>query len=238
MRVAIGVSRVSPSRIAAALLVLAVGAVAVAFTLSRQAEYRASVSVVAVERGVLRPAVGPAYLRDRLAAGGAELATRLERDGIDPGLLGGVRIAPVERPAGAIAISVVAATPARARELLRLVVLQIDALSAAELERLARRRLRAVDVELATTAAAPPGRLALRREARGLRRYLEQPRSRFGALQVTVERPRRWADRVARSLPGAFPARPSPVWAAIAGALVGAALALGGALLRRRGWAA
>jgi hypothetical protein len=215
--------------------VLVVAAVPVAFTLARQPDYRASVTVVAVERGPLRPSIDPAYVRDRLAAGSAELSTRLERSGIDPGLLRGVAVDPAHRPAGAVAISAAASTPARATELLELVLLQADALSAAELEREARRRLRATEREL---AAAPPGsaeRGALVRERAQLRRYLGEPRGRFGALAITVERPERWADRLTRDLPGAFPARPSPIWAGLAGALVGAALAAAAGLLRPRG---
>ena len=229
--------RVSPSRALAALLVLAVAGTAVAFTLARQPDYRASVDVVAVDRGPLRPSIGPRYLRGRLATGRAELATRLERSGIDPRLLDGVRIgSPGTGVRGAMSISVSAATPARARELLRLVVLQVDALSARELERVARRRLRPTKKVLATVDAGAPRRAAAQRLIRGLRRYLEQPRSRFGALTTHVERPAGWADRLASSAPGAFPARPSPIWAGLAGALAGAALAAALALLRRRGW--
>jgi hypothetical protein len=231
-------ARVSPSRILAALLVLAVAGTAVAFTLARQPDYRATIAVVAVERGPLRPAIGPDYLRGRLAAGRAELETRLERGGIDPRLLDGVAIERAPRPRGAVAISVAAATPARARQLLRLVLLQIDARSGRELGRLARRRLRTADAAVAATLAGTPERLAAERRARGLRRYLAQPRSRFGALAVRVERPERWADRLARAAPGPFPARPAPIWAAVAGGLVGGGLAAAVALLRRRRWAA
>lgn len=228
----------SPSRVLAALLVLAVAGAAVAFTLARQPEYRAGVGVVAVERGPLRPAIGPDYLRERLAAGRAELETRLERGGIDPRLLDGVSIERAPRPRGAVALSAVAATPARARELLQLVLLQVDARSARELARQARRRLRSAEATVAATATGTPERLAAERRVRGLRRYLAQPRSRFGALTtIRVERPERWADRLARAAPGAFPARPSPVWAGIAGGLVGAALAAAIALLSRRRWA-
>jgi len=229
---------VSPSRILAALLILAVATTAVASTLARQPDYRAGVAVVAVERGPLRPSIGPGYLRARLAAGRAELATRLERAGIDPALLGSVQIARLAKPRGAVSISTAAATPARAKELLRLTVLQIDARSARELERVARRRLRVSEATLAAAPAGSPEQTASARRVRGLRRYLAQPRSRFGALAVRVQRPERWADRVARSAPGSFPARPSPVWAGLAGALVGAALATAIALLsRRRRWA-
>ncbi len=231
--------RVSPSRVLAALLALAVAGVAVAFTLARQPDYRAVVSVVAVERGPLRPSVGPDYLRERLAAGRAELETRLERGGLDPRLLGGVSIERAPRPRGAVAIAAVAATPARARELLHLVLLQIDARSASELARHARRRLRAAEAAAAATAAGTPERAVADRRVRGLRSYLAEPRSRFGALTaIRVERPERWADRVARAAPGEFPARPSPVWAGIAGGLVGAGLAAAAGLLRRRRWAA
>jgi hypothetical protein len=228
-------SRVWLRRSLAVLLVLVAAAVPVAFTLARQPDYRASVSVVAVERGPLRPSIDPAYVRDRLAAGSAELATRLERSGIDPGLLRGVAIEPDRRPAGAVAISAAASTPARATQLLELVLLQVDALSAAELERVARRRLRTTELELAAALPGSAERAALVRRRGQLRRYLDEPRARFGALEMTVERPGRWADRLARDLPGAFPARPSPIWAGVAGALVGAALAAAAGLFRRRG---
>ncbi len=227
-------SRVSLRRAFATLFVLVVAAAAVAFTLARQPDYRAAVTVVAVERGPLRPSIGPAYVRDRFAAGSAELSTRLERSGIDPGLLGGVAIEPAARPAGAVKISAAAATPARATDLLELVLRQADALSAVELERVARRRLRAAKLGLATAPSGSVDRGVLLRDIRQLRRYLDEPRGRFGALAIAVERPERWADRVARDMPGAFPARPSPVWAALAGALVGVALAAAAGLLGRR----
>ena len=70
--------------VAVALGALAVAAAAVAFALARQPEYRATAVAVAVERETLRPSIDPAYMRARLAAGRAELAVRLERDGIDP----------------------------------------------------------------------------------------------------------------------------------------------------------
>ena len=228
----------SPSRILAALLALAVAATAVAFTLARQPEYRADVRVVAVERGALRAPIGPRYLREHLAAGRAELEVRLERGGVDARLLEGVRIERRPRPRGAVAISVAAATPARARRLLRQVVLQIDALSTRELTRLARRRLRAAEAQSAALLVGTPEQAAAQGRVRALRRYLERPRSRFGALAVRLQRPEGWADRLARAAPGPFPARPSPVWAGLAGAFVGASFAAAIALLRRRRWTA
>jgi hypothetical protein len=222
------------SRIGAVLLIATLATAAVMLTLARQADYRATATATAVERGALRPRITPLYLRRRLAEGRAELATRVERAGIDPALLQSVRIRPASRPARAVSISVAAATPERARRLLRMVVLQIDAVSAAELERLARRRLRVAAAALAAPGLDPVEEQALALEARGLRRYLIRARSRFGVLSRRVERPERWADRFARSLPGAFPARPSPIWAGLVGGLAGTALAAAAGLLRRR----
>lgn len=229
----------SPSRVLASLVVvLASAAAATGFALARQPDYRAAVDVVAVERETLRPSIDPAYLRGRFAAGRAELATRLERSGVDPALLRGVRIRRTATPPGAVSISSAAATPARAEMLTRLVVLQIDALSAVELGRVARRRLRAGEARLASPSLAAGERQRLQRRLSGLRRYLEQPRARFGALAGSVERPRRWADRLAQAAPGALPARPSPIWAGLMAALVGAAIVGTAGLLRRRRWAA
>ncbi len=221
-----------PSRILAALVVVAVAAAAVAFTLARQPTYRASVRVVAVPRETLRPRIDPAYLRARLAAGRDELAIRLERTGVDAALLDGVRIVPGTEP-GAVRVSAAAATPARAVALLRRVVLQIDALSLQELTATARRRLRRVRGAVAAALPDSLEQAALRERARGIERYLDQPRSRFGATTPRVERPQRWADRVAKALPGDFPARPAPLWAGLVGAIVGAALAAAPALARR-----
>jgi len=116
-----------------------------------------------------------------------------------------------------------------------LAVRQIDALSADELADSARGALGSTRRRLADPLLVDPvERVRLVSRVRSIRRYLREPRARFGASRQTVEQPARWADRVVAALPGPFPQRPSPLWAALTGMIAGGLLASIAALAGRR----
>lgn len=198
---------------AAALVAICCFAVADA----RQASYRATALAAPAKRGVLTPTLSASYLRSQLRRGEDELLMRVERDGLRRQLLAGVAVLPA---AGGrlVELSAVAGTPARAERLLDLVARQLDAMSAAELARGARRTLRRTNARLTADAPETEERDRLLALRAGLRRYLRRPRARFGLGSMRVEQPTRTVDRIVESLPGAFPQRPSPLWAAAAGA--------------------
>gem|GEM_PF-6887060 len=219
---------------AMALVILALGAAGAAFALARDDSFRASVELTPATRGVLRPSIGPAYVRRMLRRGRADLTARLERSGFEPRSLASVRVrgsafrAPVR-------VSAAAGTPNRAGRLLTLAVRQIDALSADELADSARGALGSTRRRLADPLLVDPvERVRLVSRVRSIRRYLREPRARFGASRQTVEQPARWADRVVAALPGPFPQRPSPLWAALTGMIAGGLLASIAALAGRR----
>jgi hypothetical protein len=214
-----------------AVVLLAVGAWA--FAAARDPEYRAVVDLTAAPRGVLSPTISPIYLRRLLSRGESDLRIRLERSGMDPGTVDTVVIrGGAFRPF--VRVSSAAGTPARAENLLTQVVRQLDALSAAELTRRARGVLRATQATLTDPLLDVTERDRLERRARSVRRYLRAPRGRFGAGPVRVQQPTRWADRVVDALPGPFPQRPDPLWAALVGLLVGGSAVATTALWKRR----
>jgi hypothetical protein len=128
-------------------------------------------------------------------------------------------------PRGSIVMSLDAPTAARAERTLNALGRQIARAARRELVEEATASALAVDARLAHGGIAPGERAGLRRRARAFRRLAAAPPDRVvPGPPAATPGPDRWAERVAAAFPGDVPGRPSPVWAGLAGALVGAVL--------------
>jgi len=134
-------------------------------------------------------------------------------------------------------------TPARARDFanaLRVAVFNAsnrrsERLGTTALLMLSRELSRLIDLRRARSPATPTQR-RLEREIAELERDIKAPKATFvfGPLAKAPE-PRGFVDRVVDVLPGPFPAKPDPMWAAAAGFVLGLSLCLTVLMLRRPG---
>jgi hypothetical protein len=128
------------------------------------------------------------------------------------------------RGSNPIVLSVEAPTPERSRRFVNALAPQIAGATQRQLARGALRDAETVDERL-LEAPAGPDRRRLQGRSRRLERLLEAPPTRvLPGAPAALPRIEGWADRLVDDLPGDFPARPSPAWAALAGLLVVATL--------------
>jgi hypothetical protein len=207
-------------------------AVPAAFNLARHSSYSASRDIYP------RPIAGyplvsdPAYYRAFL--GDRELQAQMyQNTGARPPEYANTHIA---LGMGGKLISIVKAeTPARAQELVNALGPQLANATRRQLAQQARADETKLRGELRSrTLSAHDARLRRRQLRRAVRavRLGPEPPERI-VLGAPAGRPpiRGFADKLADSLPGAFPARRSPVWAGLAGLLVAATLWLIGLAL-------
>lgn len=132
-------------------------------------------------------------------------------------------------------------TPARARDFanaLRVAVFNAsnrrsERLGAIALMTLSRELSRLIDLRRARSPVTPTQR-RLEQEIEELERNIKAPKATFvfGPLAKAPE-PRGFVDRVVDVLPGPFPAKPDPMWAAAAGFVLGLSLCLAVLMIRR-----
>jgi hypothetical protein len=191
------------------------------FTLLRDSRFEATTELTPVAVAGYPEVTDPAYYRGLL--GDPAIAAEILRT---TGL--GLRSADVELGPGSggrsVVVTTTGATPKQAHTL-------VNAL-AHQLSQATRRQLAAeVQRELATLRPleSAKGRGPLRRRLDDRIEELEAlgplpPARAVPARPAPVPEPERWADRVVDALPGGFPGRPSPFWAAVAGLLLAATL--------------
>jgi hypothetical protein len=194
----------------AAVLVL----VPVGLSQARQGEHSASIELVPLRVGPFAPDRNPDHhrslFRDPLLH--KEMVERASAYPWDYGA------AALERRGGGLLVSLTADTP---REASRRANALGHAMVAASVRRLglaARKRAEALASRLDRQGLPAPARLRLERERRALTRLARSPQAPvWVAGPAVVAAPAGWADRVADAAPGDLPARPSPVWAGLAG---------------------
>lgn len=198
------------------------------FTSARTQHYTASTEVVARRVGAF-PAPAAAYVRSML--GRARVARALSRHPVLAAASSEVGVGVAQVGRRTIRLSASGSTPARAEERVNLVVAQAVLASRDELAVRAKADLRRLwsGRRLMDVSGHRRGRAA------SFARLSANPRRRLvkgDAAHASV--PTGWADRLVGELPGPFTARPSPVWAAAAGALVFVALRLAAFGISRR----
>jgi len=202
----------------AALLVLG----PLAFNLARAADHRASVELFPREVEPYRAVSDAEYYRSLLDDPPLRQQMRLnararaaDYDGVT------IRRGPRR---GALTVTVAAGTPARAQRLVNALAPQIAGATQRQLARLADDDARTVRRRLRERPSRAERR-QLRRRLRRLNEFGQFPPPRvLPGAQAPPPRIDRWADQLVDDLPGDFPPRPSPAWAALAGLLVTATL--------------
>lgn len=194
----------------------------VGFTLARADSFSAEVELFPRRVGPYPPVYDPGYYREFLAD--RELRLQMQ---LNAGATADEYDHATIRPRGTrgpLVLSVSAPTPRRAQALTNALAPQLSGATRRDLSVLlagdvaeARRRL---DEERDDDTR---GRLRRRMARYDRLRSAPQERAVLGA-QAGVPEPTRWADKLVDTLPGAFPGRPSPVWAGLAGLLLAATL--------------
>ncbi len=125
---------------------------------------------------------------------------------------------------GQLVVTVAAPVPADAQRFVNVLAPQIAGATRQELARVTARDVAELRARL-RSRLAPESRRALRRRLSQVERLGPLPPGRvlYGS-PAALPRMERWADRLIDDLPGAFPPRPSPLWAALAGLLVAVTL--------------
>jgi hypothetical protein len=191
------------------------------FTLLRASHFEASTGMTPVAVGSFPKVPDPAFYRPLLADPMLRFEIRrttgLELDPED------ITIAPMLR-SERLQLTAEGETPREANALANGVAHQLSQST---------RRQLAAEVQRDLSTLRP---LASARGSGPLRRRLDRRIERLEALgplppaRIAPDRPGRapepprWADRVVDALPGEFPGRPSPFWAAVAGLMVAATL--------------
>lgn len=202
---------------AAALLALA----PLAFNLTRESRFEASVEIFPREVGPYRAIQDPRYYRSLLDD--AELRRQMQLyAGEATGDEDDVTIGRGSKP-GTLTLSVESRSPEQAQAFTDALAPQIANATTRELARSASQDAKRLRGRLLR------GRLSNRRRVKGRRRRLIElsgaPTARVVLGAPSPSPPaQRWADRVVDDLPGEFSRRPNPVWVALAGLLVTAAL--------------
>ena len=203
-----------------AALVLVAGPVAL--TLARDDDHTASVELFPMKVGPYPPPLSPAYyeplLEDRILRFETRRASGL---GELSGLFKDVEVTRTGRRK--VTLSASAGTPFRARRFVNTLSRQLAVATVRELGTRATRDLREARTTLRRRSRTKAERKLLRRRLPAITRLSRAPVPRF-ALGAPASTPKldRWADRLVDGLPGSVPARPSPVWAGLAGLLLAA----------------
>jgi hypothetical protein len=123
-----------------------------------------------------------------------------------------------------MSVTVEANSPKKAQTFVNALAVQLNGATQRELVAAATKDAEGVRARL-LDASNRKERARLRPRVRRLERIRErQPTRVLPGAPAGPPRMGQWADRVVDDLPGAFPPRPSPVWAALAGLFVGATL--------------
>jgi hypothetical protein len=202
----------------AALLVLA----PLAFDLARAPDFKASVELYPTRVAPYPAVLDPSYYRSFM--GDSELRRQMQLNVGDR--VADYRDVTIDRDptSGTLTLTAVAATPAKAQRFVNALGPQIAEATRRQLGLQAARDRTKLRQRLRTRLSRSE-RLTLRRQLRRLGQFGQFPPGRV-LLGRPAPRPRmdRWADRLVADLPGDFPGRPSPAWAALAGLLVAATL--------------
>jgi hypothetical protein len=204
----------------AVVAVLVIGPLA--FNLARERGFQASIDLFPTAVRPYPPIHDPAYYQSLLADPDLREQMRLNV---------GLRVVRyhniwVRRGNGQapLTVTVEADAPEKAQRFVNALGPQIAGATQRQLGRAVRRDIEQLNVRLDSTAPSKERR-ALRARLGRLESFGEFPPPRvLPGAQAPRPRIERWADRLVNDLPGNFRSRPSPVWAALAGLLVAAAL--------------
>jgi hypothetical protein len=202
----------------AALLVV----VPLSFNLARAPDFKASVELFPSAVAPYPPITDPSYYRSFL--GDPELRRQMQIN-VGEGVAD-YRDVTIDRDSstGRLKLTVAAATPAKAQRFINGLAPQIAGATRRQLGVQARRDRAKLRARLSPTLPRTK-QLALRRQLRRLGRFGEFPPGRvLIGHPASMPRLKSWADRLVADLPGDFPSRPNPAWAALAGLLVAATL--------------
>jgi hypothetical protein len=203
---------------ATAVLVL----VPLCFNLARAPNFKASVELFPRAVGPYPAVTDPAYYQSFL--NDPELRQQMTLNvGRGVAGYGDVTITP-HATRNTVVVTVAAPEPANAQRFVNALGLQIAGATQRQLGRQADREAVQVRARLRTRLPRSE-RVRLRRKLRRLERF-----GPLAPVRVLPGKPAdrppldRWADRLVADLPGSFPGRPNPAWAALAGFLVAGSL--------------
>lgn len=165
----------------------------------------------------------PAYYRAFLAQ--PKLRQEMAKNVPDPFDDAAYRTVEIRRlRRGTLLVTAELPTPVRSRDFVTQLGPQLAVASGRDVAARALAARPAVRRALRGSATEPERRRLRARLALLDRQVVELPVRAIPGRAPDAPEPERWADRLADSLPGDFPGRPSPVWAGVAGLLVAAAL--------------
>lgn len=194
-----------------------------AFNLARQSNFEASMTIFPQAVGPYPPIDDPGYYRSLLADRELREQTKLHA-GDAVGDEGDVAFRRGPRP-GTVTLTTRAESPDSAKKFLGALGPQIANATNRQLAVVVDRDAQGARERLAGAGLPGDTRRALKRRLRRLEKLGEAPPARVALGDLpTVPPMERWADRLADDLPGDFPARQNPAWAALAGLFVAATL--------------
>jgi hypothetical protein len=223
--------RLNPRRAAWAAVAVVMFAAPLAFDLERAPRFYASEAMYPRAVGLYPPLFDPAYYHALLSDSGLRNYMRLIAGArssvyLDAGFRAG--------PPGAVTLTVHAETPARARAFVHALALQIAAVSRDQVASQAEVDAKKLRARLAALSLASAERRDASLRLAAVLRVRAAPYERvLVAGPPPLRRPLRRADKLVDALPGAFPPRPSPHWAGLAGLLL--VLLVRGILVLARG---
>jgi hypothetical protein len=194
-----------------------------AFNLARESSFNASRVMVPVEVRPYPAIRHPGYYSGLLGDPELRRQTNLHADD-ELRDLQAVTVRPASTRT-ALVLTVAAETPESARTLVNVIAPQMANATRRQLTRVANKDAERLRARVLRTDLSTERRRTLRARLRRLEELGRVPPSR---VRMGGDAPlppiSRWADRLVDDLPGGFARRPSPVWAALAGLLVAAAL--------------
>jgi hypothetical protein len=204
---------------AAAMLVLG----PLAFNVARAGELSASVELFPRQVGT-RPAVtDPGFWRGFLTDPELRLQMLLNARA-RPAEYADARIEPAGPGPSPLSVGVPTPTPRRSRELTNALAPQLVGASGRLVTAGLRRDLAETQQRVADARRGTDEHQRLVRRIIRIRRLMQAPQGAVLGLPATEPEPTRLADKIADAMPGDFPARPSPVWSALAGLLLATTL--------------